>query len=89
MFGGEEDAVTSERLEVAIVHVKFLTALIHSAPKNGVQQHAVISGFISDIFGIVGPFIVIEILITKFSCILPEATKNYWMIHYVTNLNID
>ncbi|KAI6182738.1 hypothetical protein M3Y97_00413200 [Aphelenchoides bicaudatus] len=52
MFGGDTEPITSERIEVAIVHTKFLTALIRCAPKKAVQQHAVISGFISDIFGI-------------------------------------
>lgn len=53
MFGGEFEELTLDRIEVAIVHAKFLTALINCAPESGVQQHAVISQFISDLFGIV------------------------------------
>jgi hypothetical protein len=56
-FGGAFDELTTDRIEVAIVHAKFLNALIKSAPKSGVQQHAVISGFISDLFGIVSLFL--------------------------------
>jgi hypothetical protein len=54
-----EGELSLERIEIAIIHVKFLIALVKSAPKSGVQQHAVISAFISDLFGIVSIFILI------------------------------